>query len=138
MPSGQPPGPPIIPPPRSSHHKLPNAMACSSSAPSHSYHQASFPAITPPYRSSHLKLLNATAFSHIHPSPSGQRSSNIHGFLPKSAIETAVQCAVDFEERVEVGETELAFIVVEVMRDHEEDFQRKLGERHRDRIEVVM
>jgi hypothetical protein len=59
--------------------------------------------------------------------PSGQRSSNIHGYLPKSATETAVQCAVDFEERVEVGETELAFIVVEVMRDHEEDFPRKLG-----------
>jgi hypothetical protein len=33
----------------------------------------------------------------------------LHSFLPKGAIETVVECAVDLEERVEVGETKLAF-----------------------------
>jgi hypothetical protein len=61
--------------------------------------------------------------------------------LPKSAIETGVQCTVDLEERVEVGETELAFIVGMETCDHEEDFKRMFLGRQRelgDRIEVEM
>jgi hypothetical protein len=30
----------------------------------------------------------------------------VHSFLPKSVIETGVECAVDLEELVEVGETD--------------------------------
>jgi hypothetical protein len=60
----------------------------------------------------------------------------LHGFLPKSAIETGIECAVDLEQGVEIGETELAFIVGKKICDHEEDFERKLGGWHRDRIEV--
>jgi hypothetical protein len=62
----------------------------------------------------------------------------LHSFLPKSAIEAGVECAVDLEERVDVGERQLAFIVGEEAHDHEKDFRRKLEERHRDRIEVEM
>jgi hypothetical protein len=51
----------------------------------------------------------------------------LYGGLPKSAIETVVKCAVELEERVEVGKTELAFIVGEEMRDHEEVFEWNSG-----------
>jgi hypothetical protein len=52
----------------------------------------------------------------------------LHSFLPKSAIETGAECApVDLEERIEIGETEVAVIVCEEVCDHEEDFKRDLG-----------
>jgi hypothetical protein len=51
----------------------------------------------------------------------------LHGFLPKSAVDTGVERAVDLEERVEVGQTQLSFIVGEETCNHEEVFKGKLG-----------
>jgi hypothetical protein len=58
---------------------------------------------------------------------SGGDGLELHGFFQKSAIETGVEYAVDIEERVEVGETEIAVIIGEETCDHEEDFQREFG-----------
>jgi hypothetical protein len=51
----------------------------------------------------------------------------LNGFWPKSAVETGVERAVDLEEPVEVGQTQLAFIVGEETCNHEEVFKGKLG-----------
>jgi hypothetical protein len=53
------------------------------------------------------------------------------GFFPEHAIETVIKCAVDLEERVEVAVTELATVISDVVCDHQEEFERKLGARHR-------
>jgi hypothetical protein len=58
------------------------------------------------------------------------------GFFPELAIETAVECAVDLEERVEVAVTELAVVISDVVCDHQEELERELGGRHRHRIGV--
>jgi hypothetical protein len=57
--------------------------------------------------------------------PAGSKVAN-DGLLPKGVIHTAV-CAVDFGERVEVGETELDVIVIEETGNYFEDFEQEFG-----------
>jgi hypothetical protein len=58
------------------------------------------------------------------------------GFFPEHAIDTFVECAVDLEERVEVTVTKLAVVIPDDVCDHQEEFERKSGRRHRNRIGV--
>jgi hypothetical protein len=60
------------------------------------------------------------------------------GFFPEHAIETGAKCTVDLEERVEVAVTESTAVISDVVCDHEEELERELGGRHRnrDRLEV--
>jgi hypothetical protein len=57
-------------------------------------------------------------------------------FFPEHAIETGVECAVGQEERVEVAGTELAVVIFDVVCGPQEELERELGERHRNRIGV--
>jgi hypothetical protein len=58
----------------------------------------------------------------------------LRGFFPELAVEIGVECAVDLEERVEVGVTELAMLISHVVSDHPKDLERELRERHRNRM----
>jgi hypothetical protein len=58
------------------------------------------------------------------------------GFFPEHAIETGVKGAVDLEERVEVAVREFAVVISDVVCDHQEDLERELGGRHRNRTGV--
>jgi hypothetical protein len=56
--------------------------------------------------------------------------------LPKDGVDTAVECAIDLEECVEVGGMAFAGSVWDVMGDHEEELERESGGRNCHRIVV--
>jgi hypothetical protein len=57
-------------------------------------------------------------------------------FFPEHEIETAVEGAVDLEERVEAAVMEFAVVISDAAGDHQEELERELGGRHRNALGV--